>query len=152
MYVGLEAAASHIRRYDETLVPGLLRTKDYAFAVYHHRTEISFENRDRLVEIRLPRQSLLTRRLPAAPTLEVIIHEAALLRIVGSRETMAEQLRHPQQLGTTPLVSVRVLPHATGLHPLPLPGHSSCSASRPATGRLQSRRYRPGCMVESDDR
>ncbi|MGW4462976.1 helix-turn-helix domain-containing protein [Micromonospora sp. NPDC004704] len=117
MYVGLEAAASRIRRYDETLVPGLLQTKDYALAVYQHRTEMPFEERDRLVEIRLQRQSLLTRRLPPAPRMEVVIHEAALLRIVGSREIMAEQLRHLQQVSALPNVSIRVLPLTTGLHP-----------------------------------
>jgi transcriptional regulator with XRE-family HTH domain len=117
MYVGLETAASHIRRYDEALIPGLLQTRDYALAVYDHRTEMPFQERDRLVEIRLQRQSLLTRRLPPAPKLEVVMHEAALLRIVGNRQTMSEQLRHLQQVSTLPNVSIRVLPLTTGLHP-----------------------------------
>ncbi|MDG4786725.1 DUF5753 domain-containing protein [Micromonospora sp. WMMD1102] len=116
LYVGLEAVASHQRRYDEALIPGLLQTRGYALAVYQHRLTRSDEERDRLVEIRLQRQSLLTRRLPPAPKLEVIIHEGALLRTVGSRETMAAQLNHLLVVGALPNVSIRVLPLAAGLH------------------------------------
>jgi transcriptional regulator with XRE-family HTH domain len=116
LYVGLEAVASRLRQYDEALVPGLLQTRDYARAVYDHRTEVSSEERERLVELRLQRQSLLTRRLPPAPKLEVVIHEAALLRIVGSRETMAEQLRHLLSVNDLPSTSIRVLPLSAGLH------------------------------------
>ncbi|GIG88739.1 hypothetical protein Pen02_36750 [Plantactinospora endophytica] len=116
LYVGLESGASRQRRYDEALVPGLLQTRGYALAVYQHRSAMSEEERNRLVEVRLQRQSLLTRRLPAAPRLEVIIHEAALLRTVGDSATMAAQLRHMLEIGALPNLSIRVLPLATGLH------------------------------------
>ncbi|MGI5215583.1 helix-turn-helix domain-containing protein [Plantactinospora sp. CA-290183] len=116
LYVGLEAAASRLRFFYDAMVPGLLQTRDYALAVYQHRSPMTEEERDRLVEVRLQRQSLLTRRLPSAPRLELIIHEAALLRIVGSRETMAAQLCHLLEVGARPNVSIRVLPLAAGLH------------------------------------
>ncbi|MEQ4301344.1 helix-turn-helix transcriptional regulator [Plantactinospora sp. B6F1] len=116
LYVGLEAVASRLRFFYDAMVPGMLQTRDYALAVYQHRSTMSDEERDRLVEVRLQRQSLLTRRLPSAPGLELIIHEAALLRIVGSRETMAGQLRHLLDVGARPNVSIRVLPLAAGLH------------------------------------
>ncbi|WP_433688454.1 helix-turn-helix domain-containing protein [Micromonospora carbonacea] len=116
LYVGLESAASHIRRYDEALIPGLFQTRGYALAVYQHRAEVTEDERERLVEVRLQRQSLLTRRLPAAPRLEVVISEGALLRIVGDRPTMAEQLRHLLDVGERNRVSIRVLPLSAGLH------------------------------------
>ncbi|MEQ4300110.1 helix-turn-helix transcriptional regulator [Plantactinospora sp. B6F1] len=116
LYVGLEAVAARLRRYDEALVPGLLQTKDYARAVYDHRTEVSSKERERLVELRLQRQSLLTRRLPPAPKLDVVIHEAALLRTVGGRETMAAQLRHLLSVNDLPSTSIRVMPLSAGLH------------------------------------
>ncbi len=34
LYVGLESAASAIRRYDEALIPGILQSRAYALAVY----------------------------------------------------------------------------------------------------------------------
>jgi transcriptional regulator with XRE-family HTH domain len=67
LYVGLESAAARIRRFDESLIPGLLQTRDYARAVYQHRSEVTEDERERLVEVRLQRQALLTRRLPPAP-------------------------------------------------------------------------------------
>ncbi|MEV4727374.1 MULTISPECIES: helix-turn-helix domain-containing protein [Micromonospora] len=116
LYVGLESAASHIRRYDEALIPGLFQTRDYALAVYQHREEVTEDERERLVQVRLQRQSLLTRRLPVAPRLEVVISEAALLRIVGDRPTMAAQLRHLLDVGERDRVGIRVLPLSVGLH------------------------------------
>ncbi|MCX4474009.1 helix-turn-helix domain-containing protein [Micromonospora sp. NBC_01655] len=116
LYVGLESAACRIRRYDEALIPGLLQTRSYAHAVYQHRAEVTEEERERLVQVRLQRQSLLTRRLPAAPEMQVVISEGALLRIVGDLPTMAEQLRHLLEVGERDSVSIRVLPLSIGLH------------------------------------
>jgi transcriptional regulator with XRE-family HTH domain len=116
LYVGLESAASRIRRFDESLIPGLLQTRDYARAVYQHRAEVTEDERERLVEVRLQRQSLLTRRLPPAPRMEVVLSEAALLRTVGSPATMGEQLRHLLRVDGRPNVCIRVLPLSSGLH------------------------------------
>ncbi|MFI1192503.1 helix-turn-helix domain-containing protein [Micromonospora sp. NPDC020750] len=116
LYVGLESAACRIRRYDESLIPGLLQTRSYALAVYQHRSEVTEDERERLVQVRLQRQALLTRRLPAAPRMDVVISEGALLRIVGDRPTMAEQLRHLLDVGEHASVSIRVLPLSVGLH------------------------------------
>ena len=68
LYVGLESAAAHLRRYDESVIPGLFQTREYAQAIYRlDRPQASEEDRERAVEVRLQRQALLTRRLPAAP-------------------------------------------------------------------------------------
>ncbi|MEU7978480.1 DUF5753 domain-containing protein [Micromonospora sp. NPDC049081] len=116
LYVGLESAASHIRRYDEALILGLFQTRGYALAVYQHREEVTEDERERLVQVRLQRQFLLTRRLPVAPRLEAVISEATLLRIVGDRPTMAAQLRHLLDVGERDRVGIRVLPLSVGLH------------------------------------
>ncbi|GIJ27425.1 transcriptional regulator [Micromonospora qiuiae] len=116
MYVGLESAASSIRRYDEALIPGLFQTREYAMAVYQHRSRMSADERDRLVEVRLRRQTLLERRLPPAPKFEAVLSEAALIRVVGDPATMAGQLRHLLDLDRLPHVVIRVLPLSAGLH------------------------------------
>ncbi|MGW3787230.1 Scr1 family TA system antitoxin-like transcriptional regulator [Micromonospora chokoriensis] len=64
LYVGLESAASFIRRFDEALIPGLLQTRAYAMAIFQHRHEVTEEERLRLVDIRLQRQALLHQRVP----------------------------------------------------------------------------------------
>ncbi|MGC4749669.1 helix-turn-helix domain-containing protein [Micromonospora sp. DT201] len=116
LYVGLESAASFIRRFDEALIPGLLQTRAYALAIYLHRHAVTEEERQRLVEARLQRQALLHRRLPRAPKLKVILAEAALLRRVSDAATMAGQLRHLLEIGKMPNVAVRVLPLTAGTH------------------------------------
>ncbi|MGN9778062.1 helix-turn-helix domain-containing protein [Micromonospora sp. H33] len=117
LYVGLESAASRLRGYDESLIPGILQTKEYAHALYRLRRTMSDEDRERLVEIRLQRQALLTRRLPAAPRLESVLSEAVLRRSLGGSAVMAAQLDHLIRLSDLPNVSVRVLPLAVGPQP-----------------------------------
>ncbi|WBB81693.1 helix-turn-helix transcriptional regulator [Micromonospora sp. WMMD882] len=116
LYLDLESSTSRLREYDDTLIPGLLQTRGYARGVYQHRLRISEEERERLVEARLQRQTLLQRRLPPAPRFEVVVSESALLRVVGDPATMAEQLRHLIGMSTLPHIVIRVLPFSTGLH------------------------------------
>lgn len=116
LYVGLESAASAIRRFDEALIPGMLQSHTYASAVYQHRHTMTEEERERVVEVRLQRQALLHRRLPRAPRLETVLAEGALLRTVGSAATMVGQLRHLLEIAELSNVSIRVFPLSAGLH------------------------------------
>ncbi|MCP3785336.1 helix-turn-helix domain-containing protein [Micromonospora sp. A3M-1-15] len=116
LYVGLEAAAGRLREHDDALIPGLLQTPGYAAGVYQHRSGMTCDEWERLVEVRLRRQALLRRRLPPPPRLDVMLSEAVLLRVVGGPAAMAEQLRHLAEVGRLPQVSIRVVPLAAGLH------------------------------------
>ncbi|MGN9806449.1 helix-turn-helix domain-containing protein [Micromonospora sp. L32] len=117
LYVGLESAASRLRGYDESLIPGILQTKEYAHSLYRLGRTLSDEERERAVQVRLQRQALLMRRLPAAPRLESVLSEAVLRRIVGSPAVMTAQLDHLLKLSDLPNVSVKVLPLAAGPQP-----------------------------------
>ncbi|MET8258202.1 helix-turn-helix transcriptional regulator [Micromonospora sp. NPDC005205] len=117
LYVGLESAAAHLRRYDESLIPGLMQTKEYARALYRLGGMLGEEERERAVQVRLQRQALLSRRLPAAPRLESVLSEAVLRRGVGGSPVMTEQLAHLIKLSELPNISVRVLPLAAGPQP-----------------------------------
>ncbi|WP_326563993.1 helix-turn-helix transcriptional regulator [Micromonospora peucetia] len=117
LYVGLESAAFRLRGYDESLIPGILQTKEYARALFRLGGLLNDEERERAVEVRLQRQALLSRRLPAAPRLESILSEAVLRRTVGTPTVMAAQLDHLMRLSDLPNVSVRVLPLAAGPQP-----------------------------------
>ncbi|MFF4874803.1 helix-turn-helix domain-containing protein [Micromonospora sp. NPDC000668] len=117
LYVGLESAASRLRGYDESLIPGILQTRGYADALFRLGRMLSDDEREQAVEVRLQRQALLTRRLPAAPRLEAVLSEAVLRRTVGGQATMATQLDHLLKLAELPTVSVRVLPLAAGPQP-----------------------------------
>ncbi|MFD4206094.1 helix-turn-helix domain-containing protein [Micromonospora tulbaghiae] len=117
LYVGLESAAAHLRRYDESLIPGLLQTREYALGLFHPGSRLSMEERERAVEVRMQRQALLTRRLPTPPRLEAVHSEAVLRRPVGGVSVMVDQLSHLLGTAELPNVSVRVVPLAAGPHP-----------------------------------
>lgn len=117
LYVGLESAAAYLRRYDESLIPGILQTKEYAHALYRLGGRLSEEERERAVQVRLQRQSLLVRRLPAAPRLDAVLSEAVLRRGVGGPAVMSGQLDQLLKFSDLPNVSVRVLPLAAGPQP-----------------------------------
>ncbi|MBM0231368.1 helix-turn-helix domain-containing protein [Micromonospora sp. STR1_7] len=117
LYVGLESAASHLRQYEETLVPGLLQNRLYALGLARlDQPSITEDERERLVEVRLQRQALLTRRLPRPPRLETVLSEAVLRRVVAGRNVMIGQLTRLLEVATMPNVSVRVLPLIAGPH------------------------------------
>ncbi len=117
LYVGLEAAASRLRKYESELVPGLMQTKAYATEVLGiARPGASAAEIDRGVAVRLGRQALLTRTLPAPPQLEVVLNEAVLRRPISDRGAMAAQLSHLADMARLPNVSVRVVRFDAGLH------------------------------------
>ncbi|MQY30255.1 helix-turn-helix domain-containing protein [Nocardia aurantia] len=114
LYLDLESAAQQMICYNEH-IPGLLQTDDYAEAMIgacHDR--VPEEELEQRLELRLKRQSLLTRKkLPL--TLDVLLHESALYRLVGNAELMAAQLRHLDKFAALPNVSLRVHPYRAGL-------------------------------------
>ncbi|MGV9215512.1 helix-turn-helix domain-containing protein [Micromonospora sp. RB23] len=115
LYVGLESSASTLRQYDSELIPGLLQTREYAGELFRRKNPtVSAQDREKLVELRLQRQSILVRRLPTAPVLRVVLSEAVLRRTIPDRRAMVGQLRHLLAVATLPNVSLRVLPFAAG--------------------------------------
>lgn len=117
LYVGLEAAASRLRQYEPELIPGLLQTKAYANETFRvARPDITDEELDRSVAVRLERQGLLTRTVPPAPELEVVLNEAALRRPLRNREAMSGQLAYLGEMSALPNLTIRVLPLERGLH------------------------------------
>lgn len=114
LYVGLEQGAAGIRAYDPSIVVGLLQTADYARALLStSATPRTQPHIERLVKFRVDRQAILTR--PRKPLrLSVVLDESALLRAIGNREVMADQLRHLGEMGRRSNVDIRVLPFDSG--------------------------------------
>ncbi|MER6590376.1 helix-turn-helix transcriptional regulator [Micromonospora purpureochromogenes] len=117
LYVGLESAAASLRQYQETVIPGLLQTRDYIRALARvDQPTATDEEREHAVQVRLQRQNLLTRRLPQPPRLDAVISEAVLRRRVGGQAVMVGQLTGLLEASERPNVSVRVVPLAAGPH------------------------------------
>ncbi|MEV0132234.1 helix-turn-helix transcriptional regulator [Dactylosporangium sp. NPDC050688] len=114
-YVGLEAAADHIRSYEALVVPGLLQTEEYAQAMIHAaRPDISVTEVEKRVRVRMSRQSLVTQDDPI--DLWVVLDEAVLRRPVGGRAVMRRQLEHLSLAAGWPNVTLQVLPFSAGAH------------------------------------
>lgn len=115
VYIDLESVATLIRTYEGQLVPGLLQTEDYMRALLHGAFHEPPEDTERRIELRLARQTLLTR--PDGPHLWAVLDEAALRRPVGGREVMRAQLTRLLEAIELRNVVLQVLPLAIGAHP-----------------------------------
>ncbi len=110
-----EAAATEIREYAPLLVPGLLQTPAYARAVCRaYQPTAPDEVIEELVTARIERARLLDD--PTDPLLYTVVDEAALRRVTGGPEVMAEALRHIVGLVRRNRVIVQVLPFEAGAH------------------------------------
>jgi transcriptional regulator with XRE-family HTH domain len=113
--VAFEAEAFSMSVYQSLVVPGLLQTADYARAVLRGtRPELAPDQLERRVELRMARQSLLTKDQP--PALWVVLDEAALRRLIGGLEVMRQQLERLSEIGALPNVTLQVLPFTSGEH------------------------------------
>ncbi|MFD6260459.1 helix-turn-helix domain-containing protein [Micromonospora chalcea] len=117
LYVGLESAAASLRQYQETVIPGLLQTREYIQALARiDQPAGTDEDREHAVQVRLQRQNLLSRRMPEPPRLDAVVSEAVLRRSVGGQAVMTGQLNGLLEASERPNVSVRVVPLAAGPH------------------------------------
>ncbi|MFJ3900237.1 Scr1 family TA system antitoxin-like transcriptional regulator [Streptomyces sp. NPDC090025] len=107
--ISLEADASSFSTWQLGAIPGLLHTAEYAREIIR-ATAMSdaVEARiDALVEVRLARQSILTREQPL--TLWAILAEGALRTRTADPAVMYEQLGRLLSMGARPNVNVQVL-------------------------------------------
>jgi DNA-binding XRE family transcriptional regulator len=111
---GKEAEARTLRAYEPLLVPGLLQTERYAYALLRTRVGDSDEEIGEMVSARMERQAILARDKP--PTLWVIVDEGVLHRPIGGADVMHEQLGHLAQVARWPRVVLQVVPTAVGAY------------------------------------
>lgn len=111
-FIGLEAEAAAELVWQVTAVPGLLQTEEYARVIHTAHQQVVLEPPgvfERRTAVRMIRQQVLTSRNPPLE-LSVVIDEAVLLRKVGNRAVMSDQLRHLAELAQLPNVDLRILP------------------------------------------
>ncbi|NYD48765.1 hypothetical protein BJY14_004748 [Actinomadura luteofluorescens] len=79
LFIGLEEAASSLELYSPELVPGLFQTSDYARAVIKNNSRLQEEEIDRRVQLRIQRQTLVT-RFTEPTILRAVLNEAVIRR------------------------------------------------------------------------
>jgi transcriptional regulator with XRE-family HTH domain len=115
-YAELEQEALAISAFQSSVVHGLLHTADYARA--NHESSMPRLDPDQIglqIEAKLARQRILTQAQP--PTFAVVLDEAALHRLVGGRQVMADQLAKILDISALPNIKVQILPFELGAHP-----------------------------------
>lgn len=115
--ISLEDDATSMRSYQTVLIPGLLQTAAYARATITAINMTSTpEHVNRLVEVRVARQAILSR--PAPLPVWAIIHEAALrTQVKDQPSVMRDQLQRLLDLMDYTHVSIQVLPLGAAPHP-----------------------------------
>jgi transcriptional regulator with XRE-family HTH domain len=111
----LEDEAVYENHFACVYVPGLLQTRAYSTAL-QKANEVPLETTEieRLVDIRMQRQEILTR--PKPPRLWAILDESVIRRVVGSPQTMREQLDRLLEANESPHITLQVLPFSQGAH------------------------------------
>ncbi|MFZ4271776.1 helix-turn-helix domain-containing protein [Streptomyces arboris] len=115
-YMDFEFRAEVIEQYGAQALPGLLQTEEYARAFLRCQEDLSPEVVEERVTARMSRQERLRSEQP--PFRWAIIDESVLLRPMGSRDCMREQLASLLEQVDTPSSKVQVMPFGAGSHSL----------------------------------
>ncbi|MEU9608558.1 helix-turn-helix transcriptional regulator [Streptomyces sp. NPDC048057] len=102
----MDAQATCLRSYQALVMPGLLQSDEYAFALFSRKMDADAA-RER-ADARLSRQQRFLD--PDGPVLIVVLDESALRNVVGSQSIMRAQCEHLLALGQQPNIRVQVAP------------------------------------------
>lgn len=109
----IEENASMLRTWEPLLIPGLLQTEAYARAVLGGKPGVTSDELDHAVEARLQRQAIFQRSRP--PMFSAVLDEAVLLRPIGGRAVMREQLEHLLKMMSQHRVLIQIVPLELGV-------------------------------------
>jgi transcriptional regulator with XRE-family HTH domain len=113
LYLGLESGAAELSTFESVLVPGLLQTREYAEAVIRGDPNLTDEQVEKMVRLRLARQQILDRDEDPVH-LWAVLDESVLHRRYGGAITMLGQFRHLLEMAERPRIDIQVLPYAAG--------------------------------------
>jgi transcriptional regulator with XRE-family HTH domain len=115
-YIEYEEAATVLRSYQSTLLPGLLQTEEYAASIIRKLAPpgTPAELMRTQVEVRMARQRLLEQAEP--PVYISILDEAVIQHIVGERNVADRQIARLVDLAHRPNVTIEIVPFTAGLY------------------------------------
>jgi len=113
LFLGLESGAAELATFHAVLVHGLLQTPDYARAVLRGNPDLTEEEIEKAVDLRIGRQQILDRE-PDPLRLWMVLDESVLRRPYGGASVMRGQLQHLLDMSERPGIDVQVLPYEAG--------------------------------------
>ncbi|MEL3946184.1 MULTISPECIES: helix-turn-helix domain-containing protein [Streptomyces] len=102
----MDAETVALREYQAQVMPGLLQTYDYAWALFSRVA--SREKAEERVRARLSRQQRFL--APDGPLYLVVLDESCLRNVVGSPAVMRDQCAHLLSVGQRPSIRLHVAP------------------------------------------
>jgi transcriptional regulator with XRE-family HTH domain len=105
-----EEEATTLLIYEHSFFPGLFQTEAYARAILRTHPHVSEQQVAERLAGRMSRQAIVARDNP--PRIWVILSEPVLCLLVGSPETVQDQLMRMVESAQLPNVTVQVLPVA----------------------------------------
>ncbi|MGI5394699.1 helix-turn-helix domain-containing protein [Streptomyces sp. CA-251251] len=146
----LEDDAVRENHFSCVYVPGLLQTRAYSTAL-QKANEVPLQQAeiDRLVDIRMKRQEILHRPQPLH--LWAILDESVIRRVVGSPQTMREQLDQLLQAIESPHVTLQVLPFSKGAHAAALGSFVMIGGTEPALDVVYVDFHTGSLFLEKDE-
>ncbi|MEU0082568.1 helix-turn-helix transcriptional regulator [Streptomyces sp. NPDC006274] len=115
IYIGLEQDISTFRQYQCEFLPGLMQTPAYAVELHRATNQMTADDIQRAVQVRMERQTMLTRT--DAPDAWFVVHESTLRNVIGDQALMREQLERVLDSVELPSVTLQVLPFDAGPYP-----------------------------------
>jgi transcriptional regulator with XRE-family HTH domain len=112
--IDFEEHAATITAVAPLLVPGLLQTDAYIRSIMSAGDVPAREVATR-IRVRIGRREVLSR--PDPVRLVAFVGEAVLRQLIGTREVMAEQVRHLLDVTNRSNVDLRIVPFDSGWHP-----------------------------------
>ncbi|GGR48760.1 helix-turn-helix domain-containing protein [Streptomyces netropsis] len=151
-YISLESDAEQIYEWSPMLIPGLLQTSAYARETMTGATTSRAPHEiAALAELRLARQSVLTRH-DKPLELCAVVHEAALHQRFAQRPaTMREQLRKLLDAADMPNVTFQLVPLTSAAHPGMSGGFTVAAFPAPTPDVVLLENLYGATYVEGDD-
>lgn len=109
-----EDSALTITNFENTVVPGLLQTPEYARALISATPSTPESEVDDRVEARCHRQRILDRQFPAR--FSFFFDEYAIRRVGPGGKIMSDQVHHLLRISVRPFIEIRVIPESMGFH------------------------------------
>ncbi|MFE0853271.1 transcriptional regulator [Streptomyces sp. alain-838] len=146
----LEDEAVQENHFSCVYVPGLLQTRAYSTALQRaNEVPLAPDEIERLVNIRMKRQEILTRPKPLR--LWAIIDESVIRRVVGSPQTMKEQLDRLLAANESPHTTLQVLPFSKGAHAAALGSFVMIGGAEPALDVVYVDFHTGSLFLEKDE-
>ncbi|GAA0929319.1 helix-turn-helix transcriptional regulator [Nonomuraea longicatena] len=111
-WVEVERTAHSLRTWEPIVVPGLLQTKDYAYALFARYPGVTPEKAEASAMARVERQAILHQDEP--PLLWAVIDEGVLHRPIARPEVMRAQLATLLTMAQAPNITLQVVPLSAG--------------------------------------